>query len=171
MINEQSPVVARPGVAEELCSVRLLNFPLQLFDKAREHHDELMREFALLALSPPKDRPGHVVPAGLIDLIASLGIRYPDMEEPVDAVRDAAIGRGDAAIDLAYDVAPSVGASMRELGELLEQADRLCRAGELLTVAATPLERSFWAWFTGAFSSQVTGAAPTPWDGPLQPDF
>lgn len=46
---------------EDMVTVRLLNFPLQVFAAARQHHDELMREFALLAMRPPEDRPGHAL--------------------------------------------------------------------------------------------------------------
>ena len=72
---------------EPLIEVRLLNFPLRLFAQARERHDELVREFALLAMSPPQSKPGQHVPTRLLELIAALGQRYAGSADRADAVQ------------------------------------------------------------------------------------
>jgi hypothetical protein len=61
MTDDNRSILGRYAQADagESVTVRLLNFPLQVFAGVRQHHDELMREFALLALSPPQDRPGR----------------------------------------------------------------------------------------------------------------
>jgi hypothetical protein len=61
----------------------------------------------------------------------------------------------------------TVGAAVAELNELMEQADEFWRNEQLLTVAASPLERRFRTWFLIQFTSQAAGADPTHWDGPL----
>jgi hypothetical protein len=151
-------------------TVTLLNFPLQVFAKARTHHDELMREFALLAFAPPQERPGHAVPAALLDLVQTLGVRYAGIGERTDARRDEALDRGELSMDLSYVVPRSVGTAMRELDDLMTKADAFCRSGDMLTLAATPLEVDFRAWFLQEFTNQSRGEAPTAWGGPLQPD-
>jgi hypothetical protein len=151
--------------------VTLLNFPLQVFAQVRQHQDELQREFALLALSPPKDRPGHAVPKALLDLIASLGMRYAGVGDRTDAERDAAVDRGDAAMDLHYDVPRSIAPALRELVGLLDQADEFCREGQMLTLESSDLEREFRDWFVAEFTNQVAGQPPTPWRGPLMPEI
>ena len=40
------------GVPDSLVTVVLLDAPLHIWQRAAEHHDELMREMALLALAP-----------------------------------------------------------------------------------------------------------------------
>jgi hypothetical protein len=160
-----------PADYSETVSVELLNFPLQVFAVARQHHDELLREFALLALSPPQDRPGHTVPKRLLDLIDTLGVRYAGVGNRTDAERDDAVARGDTAMDLTYVAPRSVGEAMRQLHELMEQADEFCRDGQMLTLAATPLERDFRTWFTQEFISQADGLPPVPWSGLLVPDY
>jgi hypothetical protein len=151
-------------------TVRLLNFPLQVFVAARQHHDELLREFALLALSPPVDRPGHAVPKSLLGLIEALGNRYAGVGERTDAERDEAIERGEVAMDLTYEVPRSVGPAMQELHDLMERADQFCRDGQMLTMASTPVSRDFRLWFLQEFTRQADGEPPTPWRGPLDPD-
>lgn len=150
--------------------VRLLHFPLQLFAKAREHHDELMREFTLLALRPPQDRPGHHVPRRLIELIEVLGHKYGASSERSDNAREAAIDRGELVMDLAYTLPTSAVSAIQQLHELMEEADAFCAAEELLTLASTPLERQFRTWYIDQFISQLAGADPVPWDGPLVDD-
>jgi hypothetical protein len=57
---------------------------------------------------------------------------------------------------------------MRRLRQLMEEADEFCAAEQLLTMAATPLERRFRGWFIEQFTSQLEGAEPVPWDGPVR---
>lgn len=152
---------------DDLVTVQLLNFPVRVYERASEHSDELMREFALLALRPPTDRPGHAVPQRLLELVDLLGRQYGSFGQESDAIRDAASARGDASVDLSYVVPRALAPSMSTLNELLEEADAFCEAEELLTLAATPLERRFRRWFIEQFTQQAAGAAPVAWDGPM----
>jgi hypothetical protein len=172
-VTKDSPAILgryAPPADDDQVPVTLLNFPLQVFAHARQHHDELLREFALLALRPPEDRPGHAVPAQLLTLIDSLGGRFGGVGDRTDALRDEALAAGRTSMDLTYSVPRSVGPALAELHELMEQADRFCQDEQLLTVAATPAERQFRAWFIEQFTAQAEGADPTPWDGPLLPE-
>ena len=173
MTEDAKAILGRyaPEDEGEHITVRLLNFPLRVFVKAREHHEELLREFALLALSPPEDRPGHHVPQQFLDLINTLGIRYAGIGANTDAVRDAAIARGERSTDLTYSVPRSVGPAMDELRSLIEQADQYCRDGRMLTMALAPLERQFLWWFLDQFIAQAKDLPPTPWPGGTEPDF
>jgi hypothetical protein len=155
----------------EHVGVQLLNFPLQVFAKAREHHEELLREFALLALSPPADRPGHHVPQQFLDLINTLGVRYAGIGTSTDAIRDAAIARGEQSMDLTYELPRSVGPAMQELRDLIDLADQFCRDGQMLTMALAPQERDFLWWFVAEISNQAGGAAPSPWPGSTKLEF
>lgn len=154
---------------DDLVSVQLLNFPVRVHQIASEHTDELMREFALLALRPPDERPSHSVPKRLLELVDVLGRQYGGMGQDTDATRDAAAARGDETVDLSYVVPRSLAPAMCQLHDLLEEADEFCASEQLLTLAATPVERRFRRWFIEQFAAQTAGAAPTPWDGPLSP--
>lgn len=153
--------------SELLVEVKLLNFPLPLFLQARERHDGLVREFALLAIHPPQSRPGHEVPARLLALIETLGREYGGAADRADAVRDAAIERGEQTVDLTYHLPPSAAAGLEHLHQLTDDADQLCREEHLLTLPASPLETRFRHWYLREFTCQLKGEPPSPWDGPL----
>lgn len=168
-----SAVLGRYGPSADggMVSVRLLRFPLQLFAAAREHHDELIRELSLLALaSPEPDRQWQGVgglPEELQNLIEVLGGRYRAAADRADAVRDAALARGELSIDLTYRVPASARESMQALRDLMDQADKFCRQEQLLTLAEDPLLNAFRRWFSTQCVDQIDGAPPSAWPGPL----
>lgn len=171
MTDHRTQVSGGPGeedlsAATALVEVRLLGFPLQVFTAARLHHDELLREFALLALASADVADVRSLPARLVHLIDILGRRYAADTERSDAVRDEAAERGDAVIDLTYRLPPSAAESVRQLNALLDEADEFCRSEQLLTLAATQVERDFRSWFLSEFENQFNGEAPTRWTGP-----
>lgn len=147
-------------MTEELREVRLVGFPLDVYRRSTEHHEELIREFQLLAIDP---EPRRDVPRRLVDLVADLTRSYAGVTSGTDAERDAAAARGDATVDLTYRVPASVGDACVRLGEMLDEADEFCRTDQLLTLA-TPAEIvTFRTWYLGEFCAQLAGAAPTPW--------
>jgi hypothetical protein len=147
---------------ETLVEVQLLRFPLPLWARAREHHDELIREMALLALSPEPMRPD--VPKRLKTLIDALGRRYGAWVETSNAERDQAWLRGERTHDLVYRVPRSVRDACRQLSALLDEADEFCRAGQqLLTLAAPPDILAFRRWSLDEFVRQIDGHPPNPW--------
>ena len=157
-------------VAEPALTVRLLNFPLQLFLDVREHHDELLREFALLAMQAQDDPQAlQRLPERLGDLVDLLGRRFGAAGERGHAARDAAIVRGDPAADLTYHVTRSTAEGLVGLAALLEEADAFCAAGWLLTMPRPSLHREFVVWYTGEFVRQRDGLPATPWPGPTSP--
>ena len=147
----------------DLREVRLLGFPLALHARSVEHHEELMREFQLLALDA--STPGHHVPRRLVDLITELTASYAGIATVADAERDEAVARGDDTVDLTYHVPESVGDACLRLDRMLDEADDFCRAGErLLTLAAPADATAFRRWYLSEFPAQLGGAPPTPWE-------
>jgi hypothetical protein len=149
--------------------IELINFPVRLYVEARQHHDELLREFALLALSPPQDRPGHDVPPNLLELVNGLGVRYAEIGEHTDTVGDDLAHRGELSADLRYEVPRGIGPVMQEIAGLFNQAEELCRDGALLTMPTSSLQLQFGTWFIMEFINQTAGQPPSPWTGPLEP--
>ena len=148
--------------------VVLLNFPLQVFVASRQRHDDLMREFALLAIRPPEEG-AHPVPQRFLELIDVLGRRYAGAGDRSQRERDEAIERGELSIDLRYQVPSSIGSAVAALDSLMSEADAFCLSEELLTLASNETDRRFRSWSCQQFITQVAGAAPVPWDGPLSP--
>ena len=172
-MNDTHSVLGRyaPDETEDpLIEVHLLGFPLRLFAQARERHDELVREFSLLAIHPPQSRPGHEVPTRLLELIQALGREYAGASDRADAVRDAALARGDLTVDLQYQLPASAAPALERLHQLTDDADRFCLEEKLLTLAASDLERQFRHWYLDQFTGQLRGEPATRWSGPLTDD-
>ena len=154
-----------PANVDGMVTVHLLGVPVRVLAASREHHDGLMRELRLLAMSGAVDRED--VPGQLAELVRELGMRFAAARPRPDADIDRAVERGLDTVDLEYRVAPAVVDGARQLQALLDDADQLCRAGELMTLPRTPVARRLADWYIDQFVRQVAGRAPVRWDGPL----
>jgi hypothetical protein len=153
--------------AERTYEVRLLHVPARLLAAGRAHHDELMHEFALLAVNEP-DGSG-TVPQRLRDLIETLGHRYGAAASRPDALIDQALADGADTLDLTYRVPAHVVGAADQLEVLLAEADEFCRSEQLLTLPRPPLLREMAQWYLDEFRRQIAGEPPQPWTGPLDP--
>lgn len=142
--------------------VRLLGYPLDLYLRAQEHADELLREFVLISGS--REVGATEVPARLLAIVDELSHQYARLVEAPRAERDAAIERGEGSVDLTYVVPPQMLPAMRHLAAVLDEADEFCRAGQhLLTLATPPDVVDFQRWFMREFERQAAGEPPVPW--------
>jgi len=152
---------------DALHEVRLLGLPVRIMVASREHHDELMREFSLLALSGPSERSD--VPARLVELTEILGVRYASSAARPEEEIDRAIDSGADTVDLSYTVPAHVVEAADTLAALMAEADAFCRAEQLLTLERSPLQVEFAQWYLDEFRRQVAGEPARPWTGPLDP--
>lgn len=168
-VEPQAPPLGRyePDDDGSVHEVRLINVPLLILAATREHHDEVMREFAMLALDENLSS-GHV-PARMLELIDVLGRRYAAAAARPDAEVDAALERGEKTIDLVYHVPAHVTHAAEQLHELMNEADEFCRQQQMLTLARPPVQAEFGQWYLDEFRRQINGEPPRPWDGPLEP--
>ena len=155
------------AMREDLHDVHLLGLPVRLLVASRERHDELMREFALLALGGPIGRAD--VPTRLLELIQILGVRYGHAAARPDELVDEAIARGDDTINLSYTVPAHVVEAADNLDALMREADEFCRSEQLLTLARSDVMVEFADWYLDEFRNQISGNPPRPWSGPLDP--
>ena len=142
-----------------LVDVHLLGLDLRALGKASEHMDELLREFSYLS---PATENGSV-PRRLLDLIDELRQTYTPVTASTQALLDEALARGDASIDLVFQVPPAVREACIHLESLLDEADEYCRAGDLLTLETPEPARALRRWYLGQFVAQIDGEEPTPW--------
>jgi hypothetical protein len=145
--------------------ITLQRLPLRLLLAGQEHHDGLLRELRLLALSEeePGDQPPDPRLRGLVD---ALGRQYAAARARRDEEIEAAVARGETTIDQVFSVPPTAGTAMQGLAALLADADRLCEDNVLMTPPRPPLLRRFADWYTGEVLGQSAGRPPRPWDGP-----
>ncbi len=153
----------------QLLTVRLIGLPIALFLRAREHHDELIREFTLMAIrSNGTPANGVALPPRLRELVDILGRRFGASTSRADMERDAAIERGDQTVDLTYQVPANMADDLTMLTQLMDDADDFCRNETLLTLPRDPSIVAFGHWYNNEFLRQINGLPPTPWNGPLE---
>lgn len=147
--------------------VHLLQFPVELWGRAREHSDEMQREFALMSISSPGlsasgERP---VPVRLVELSRTLRSQYATATSTQQRQLEAALEAGQQELeDLVYVLPPAAADASRQLAALFDEADEHCRRGEHLLTLATPADLVvFRRWFLGEMARQIEGGAPTPW--------
>ena len=153
----------------ELHPVRMLRLPVQVWAASQEHHDELLREFALMTAGR-EDREDEAppVPVRLLRLVEQLTASFAGSSDEQEARLFAAAARGDEVMDvLEFALPEAAGPACVQLEELLDEADEYCRAGHHLLTLATPDEiRLFRTWYLAQVREQVAGGPPEPW-----PDF
>src|SRR3954468_24772962 len=147
-------------------AVDLSGVPLRLLAVSREHHDEVMREFAMIALDESFD--AKHTPTRFIELIDILGRRYGAASARPDAEVDAALERGEDTIDLVYHVPEHVTEAAQQLDTLMSEADEFCRQQHMLALARPQLLIDFARWYLDEFTRQVSGQPARAWDGPLE---
>jgi hypothetical protein len=162
-MTERPGQASTPTDPDELVEVWLLGFPLDAFARAQEHADGLIREFTYIAQSREAGE-SEDVPARLLAIVDELTSQYGSFSIGPDAVRDAALERGESEIDLRYLVPPAAAAAAAHLGQIFDEADEYCRAGaHMLSLATPPAAVNFRRWFLAEFDAQLNGGAPTRW--------
>lgn len=161
--DASTPDVGVPADAPT-ARVQLLGTPVRVMLEARERHESLLREFALLALSP--DQPSAGTPRRLLELTELLGRQHARARERPDADLDDALAAGRPTVELVYEISATVLAGIEMLDRLLADADELCAQEQLLTLPRTALELRFAEWFFTQFREQLAGRPATAWDGP-----
>jgi hypothetical protein len=151
---------------EQLHEVRLLHVPVRLLAAGRAHHDELMHEFAVLAVGQRDD--SAAVPQRLVELVETLGHRYGTAASRPDALLDEALAKNADTVDLDHQVPAHVVEAADQLEALLTDADEFCRTEQLLTLPRPPLLRDVAHWYLDEFRRQIAGQPPRPWTGPLE---
>jgi len=145
----------------ESIEVRLLALPVDVHVRTATHLDALNREFELIRRAAPEARSA---PHRLQALVDRLHADFGGVADEPTAELQAAIERGDARIDLTYRVPENLGTAVQALGDILEEVDDYCRAGDHLLSLVTPEESlRYRRWFLGEFVRQVAGEPPSPW--------
>lgn len=152
------------GAVGDLVTVHLLATPVRVWHRATEHHDELMREMALLSLTAR--HPGQHLPARLAELADLLGGRSTRATGRPDHTLARALSDRLDRLDLAFEVIRATGTAARELGAAMTELETYCRRGDLLTLPQPEVQRDFNHWYVEQFVTQTAGGPPTPWPGP-----
>jgi hypothetical protein len=155
--------VSQP-LSGERTAVHLLALPVPLAAGARQHLEELLREFTLIHASAA-DGTGPEVPRRLMAMVDALTSRFAGLNDDARERLDRAIDRGEAVLaDHIVMLPPEAGPAAQALGDMLDSADEYCRQGRhLLTLATSDDVVAYRRWYLGEVTGQLRGAAATPW--------
>lgn len=149
-----------PAGAAELRVVRLLNVPVQAQLENLRHLEDLVQELQVIRVG---DQTGTAA-AGprLARLINNILRTYATARQ--ESFRQAleAERRGKERFDLALELPPAAADAALELLGLLESAEELCRANELLTLAPSERVAALRRWQANEIATQLHDAPPTP---------
>ena len=150
----------------ELVTVRLVGVPVEIHRRAGDHQDTLARELALVDVGAEADVSERLA-ALTDDLRQRFGAFTGEQREALLAADE----RGDATIDLAYELPAEAADASERLGALLDEVDELCRTGELVTLVTPPDLLAYRRWILGEFVEQIrSGREARPWDVSLVTD-
>jgi hypothetical protein len=150
---------------EDLFAMRLLEVPLALRERSRQHGADLLREMELITLGRAAGTTQHELPQRLMELAQELERVYgPYVGANTDDL-DAALDRGDETMaEVVYHLPRQSVTLVKHVEAILREVDDYCRAGqELLTLAPPPDVVAYREWVTSQVLGQADGGPPTPW--------
>jgi anti-sigma regulatory factor (Ser/Thr protein kinase) len=165
LVTSGSPEVDLSGSAEPSDSirVRILGLPVSVYLEAEEHNDAVMRELTLIVQSA--DTPaGREVPRRLLILARGVLEAFNRATPALRAQVDLALARGQATVDIEALVRVEGWERLMDLAAQLDELDRYCEEGDMLTLASSPTLRRFRRWYADQVGNQMRGLPPTPWD-------
>ncbi len=142
--------------------VQILQLPLGIYLEAEQHNDAVLRELDLIERSPER---GPQVPPRLLELAAGVRALFASATTSSRTQVEEAIRTHKEVVDLQFDVPVTGWEALVELADQLDELDRYCEEGALLTLAATPDQRRFRRWYARQLADQAQGRPPTPWPG------
>src|SRR4051794_11167577 len=150
---------------QDLFEVRLLDVPLVLRERSRQHGADLLREMELISLGHAAGTTQHELPHRLLELAQELERVYgPYVGANTDEM-DAALDRGeDTLAKVTYHLPRRSVSFMDHVEGILREVDDYCRDGQELLTPAPPADvAAYREWVSNEVRRQYAGEPPTAW--------
>jgi hypothetical protein len=132
-----------------------------VFLESQDHQQDLIRELQLIDIGGRIDHTTATVSQRLAALIAEILSSYQDVRTVTRDQALAALGSGEQLVTLRVPVQPGMAEALRRWLRLLEEADELCRHGELLLVAPSPEVRRLRRWYVEQLTERLAARQAT----------
>ena len=143
--------------------VQVLALPLDVYLEAEQHNDAVVRELTLIVQSA-NSAGGLDVPRHLLELANEVRATFSPASDGLRAQVEEAIRGGRETVDIHMSVPSRGWEALLRLADWLEEVDRYCLEGDLLTLASSPRLRRFRSWYAGQVADQMQGLPPAPWE-------
>jgi hypothetical protein len=127
--------------AGELRPVKLARVPAAVLVESDNHVRSLVRELQLIRIGEEEGTTEEHVPQGVLGGIAEITALFRAEQDEVRAAADEAMVAGEEHVDLELLLPIDAAPLLDRLQELLEQADRLCERGTILTLPSSAAVR------------------------------
>ncbi|WP_336922563.1 hypothetical protein [Aquipuribacter sp. SD81] len=149
----------------ETVTVHLLGLPVDLAERAQEHHDGLAREMTLITLGLA-ETPDDALPSRFLEVVTAV----TDDVSPFRRLRERRMAEARAAgedvVDVVYEAPVALTTAVERLRALQSEVDSYCRqVGFLLTLATPPDVLAYRTWLFDELTGQIAGRPPRRWAG------
>lgn len=128
---------------------------MRLFLESQDHQHDLIKELKLIEIGDRFDLTAASLSHELASLIAEILERYAEVRSVTRQQALAALERGEESVTLVVPVRPGMAQALRDWLRLLEEADRFCQQGDLLTLAARPEVRALRHQYVDELTRQL----------------
>lgn len=147
----------------DVVDVVALGLPVEVYLEAEQHNDAVVRELTLIVQSA-RTTGGLEEPRRLILLASEVRAVFSLVTTGLRAqVEDAAL-HGRDTVDIHMSVPRHGWETVLRLADWLDDVDRYCVRGDLLTLSSSPRLRKFREWYVRQVVDQMHGGLPTPWE-------
>ena len=161
-----------------MCDVSLLGMPPTLWLSARQHHDAIIRDLVLYQASRGGPSPDIAVADAARSTISTAVVaaveaaqRAGDARSVLPDGHPSRLPWVPAHLDLRVKVAADSAGSFATMQDVLDMAEALAVAGELLVRPGLPEIIAVRDWACEQVIAQLGGSPPAPWPGTAQEQF
>lgn len=145
----------------------LKDFPLRIWDRSRQHNDEVLREFTLLLEGERSGQTNHDAPQALVELAGMVTRQFGPLIDDITLAREQALAGGADRFDSVVALPAGIPQLLQQVRTVFDAIDDYCRTGDLLTLERSPESRLLLEWTVEELTRQYHGGDPRPWPGPF----
>ena len=146
-------------------TVHILGLPVELAERAQEHHDGLAREMTLITLGLSQaGSAGSALPSRFLEVVSSVTTDVSPFRTLRQHRMAEARAAGEDHVDIVYDAPRAMAGAVDGLRALQAEVDGYCRqGGYLLTLETPPDVLAYRTWLFDEFTGQIAGRPPRRW--------
>ena len=162
-VEERTAQTAGGHGDEDLLPMTLLGIPVAAMVRTQALYDELFREFRFVVETESEDT-ADAIHRRLLALVDEVGTRFAGFTSGAEESWRQAVETGAQVVDLGFTLPADIGPVCARYDRLLDEADAFCRAGALMTLAASREALALRKWILDEFVRQSAGEAAVSWE-------